>query len=512
MLLTIPQAADGCERNGNTASCNLNDPASEFALDLICTIEDPGQNQPATADCQIEDLPPEFLTISCTDNADGTGDCSLTSRADSIGSTLDDLGQLSPPQIEIGTDILTACVLQGGTQAFQNDCTAILAAVADDDGQAVKNSLDAITPLDADQALDNSRFMLQMPVDQIHRRLSRLRHGAAPVDVSSLRLYDGRQWVKAGEQLAANHDTQIDSLADDQMNPLGRLGVFIDGMLLDSDQEAGKNEGTVDSGTNMLTAGIDYRFSDEFITGMAYSAAYSETDYGEDRGSLDTTSYLLLLYTSYIKGNFHIDAAAGFGGDSHEQTRRLICTSGCTHSFEQTAESDFNGDQIIASLQAGYEWLVNNFSITPYIGLTSLQLAVDGYREVMSEPDAPGAGFALQMEKQDQDLLTATLGTQVRYASSQDWGVFLPYLDMQMLSELETDPTVVSGSFIGNVATDSNFELVGNEIDDNYFKIGLGSSFQFKNGNAAFIDLKTTLGHDEIDATQISLGWRWEME
>lgn len=494
-----------CNREGNIANCTINE------LDLICVIEDDAEGQPKTASCRINGggLPETAFAVDCAQNPDDSGACSLRSSGEAIR---DALGFIDNPQFKrVGENLLLGCVRRGGTEAFQKACDPVLAALSDGNEAGVLATLDAITPLNGDNVVDSSRFTLNSQLGHASQRLSRLRAGAEGVDLGGLQFFDGQQWLRAGDLLASTQTMMNDASTESWVSDdYGRLGFFIDGAIITSEQDGTLDENDAEADAQILTLGADYHFGEHFIGGLAFSAGFSSADYGSNRGELDTTSFLLMAYSSYYRGQWYVDATLALGGDSYEQQRQLSCDSSCAQAFNQTAEAEFNGNQIAFTLGTGYEWAIGSFSLAPYVQLASATLDVDGYRESMSNPDGAGAGFALDIGDQEKDLLTLSVGSQFRYVFSQDWGLIIPHLGLEYLTELEDDDSVVSGSFVGNIARDEEFTLTTNALDDSYFSISAGVSFQFRY-SAAFIDIKSWQDNDEVDLLQFTVGWRWEL-
>ncbi len=493
-----------CQRVGDIANCTINE------LDLICEIEDDNEGQPKTASCRINGggLPPTAFAVDCEQNIDNTGECELRSDGAAIR---DALGFIDNPQLKrVGENLLLGCVRRGGTAAFQRACDPLLAALSDGNEEGVAATLEAITPLNADNAVDSSRFTLSSQLGHASARLSRLRAGAEGIDISGLQFFDGQQWLRAGDQLANTDTMMTDASTESWIGDFaGSLGFFIDGAIIASEQDGTQAENDAEANAQIITLGADYHFSENLIGGLAFSAGFSSTDFGGNRGGLDTTSFLLMGYSSYYVGPWYVDATLALGGDNYDQQRRLSCDNRCVQAFNQSAEAEFNGKQLAVTVGTGYEWVLRGFSLAPYVQLSGARLDVDGYRETPGN-DGPGAGYALDIGDQAKDLLTVSLGSRVRYVFSQSWGVIIPHLGLEYVTELEADDNVVNGSFVGNIARDEQFTLTTTPLDDTYYTISAGVAFQFSYG-AGFVDIKSWQDNDEVDLLQFSVGWRWEL-
>ena len=493
-----------CERIGDIANCTINE------LDLICEIEDGNEGQPNTAECRINGggLPTAAFSVDCDQNIDDSGSCALRSSGTAIR---DALGFIDNPQLKsVGENLLLGCVRRGGTAAFQRACDPLLAALSDGNEEGVAATLAAITPLNADNAVDSSRFTLHSQLGHASARLARLRAGAEGVDLSGLQFFDGQNWLRAGDLLASTDAMMTDASTETWVGDgSGRFGLFVDGAIIISEQDATLDENDAEANAQIVTLGADYLFGDHLIGGLAFSTGLSSTDYGNSRGALDTTSFLLMAYGSYYSGPWYVDATLALGGDNYDQQRRLSCDSSCVQAFSQTAEAEFNGSQIAVTVGTGYEWALRGFTLAPYVQLAAAALDVDGYREVTSN-DGTGAGYALAISDQDKDLLTLSLGSQIRYVFSQEWGLVIPHLGLEYVTELNDDDSVVNGSFVGNIARNEQFTLTTNPLDDTYYTVSAGASFQFRS-SAGFVDIKSWQDNDEVDLLQFSVGWRWEL-
>jgi len=503
VLASISNANDtgACVRNGNTAQCAVGEQT------LNCTIADDQQS----GSCQLGQLPPEYFSLACS-RAETGGSCSFSSDEAAINASL--TPALGARRAAFATHMLAACALRSGTDAYLRDCDPLLSALANEDFAAVINTLDAIIPVNADITLDNTALQLSMQLDGVRSRLSRLRHGQRGADVAGLMFFDGMQWVSAGTLLASNSDSVSDvspptaGFGDDE-----RLGVFIDGSIGNTERDTTDNEGEAETDLQLLTLGIDYRLSPQWITGLAYSASFSSTDYGSDgagnkRGDLDSNGYLLIGYGTWYRGDAYVEATLAYGANRFDQNRNARCHSACAQVFDQQFEAKFHGSQVAATVGGGYEWRFGEVGITPWLQLASTRLDIDGYRETPDAPDAAGAGYALTIDDMQRDLLTASAGADVRYTLSTAWGVLVPYLTLEWINELDDDNSVVTGRFTGNLASDDGFSLANDEIDTSYAQVGIGTTWQLAGGQGGFFDIKSLQGYDNVDQWQITAGWR----
>lgn len=500
-----------CSVEGNAAQCELprdgNNP-----LIVNCSIDNDPLSAQRSASCQIGGFE-DVVSLDCEQRTDISGKCTVTTSVSNLKNKIENLVPgLNSNSVSVGVNLLTSCALGGGTDAFQRDCEAVLDSVGNGDRDQVQKTLDEITPLNVDNIMDNSRQNVSTKIGHAQERMERVRAGSRGVDLAGLQFFDGQQWLTSGDLLAQNSEVGTDAGSADDQYDYGRLGVFIDGSIVSSEQDATSVEEKSETDTQSLTFGVDYGFTDNFVGGVAFGVGYTETDYGRDRGELESLSLSLIGYGSYYWENFYVDAAVSLGGDDYDQNRKLDCSSGCSSRFVQQAEAEFSGNQLALTVGMGYDWFYRGFNLSPYISVNSVELEIDSYRERMNntDPEDAGSGYALDIGEQQRDMLTITAGSQFRYAFGFNWGVAIPYLNFAWINELEDDASLVNGRFVGNTGNDSNFDILTNDIDDEYFLAAGGAVFQLSEGNAAFIDVFTWQGHDEIDLTGVTAGWRWE--
>lgn len=450
-----------------------------------------------------------LLDIDCDrDFETSAGSCAFSSSASAYVERLATLGV--PRQLSsFAGNLLAGCALHTGTDAFRNDCEYFVAALANGDVQRIADTLATVIPRNVDFAMDSTFRSVGIRLSHVTNRLRRLRHGAQGADVSAIQFFDGQQWLTGGQMVAANSDTMSDASPSDEFS---RLGFFVDGSIVSAEQDASQAENDAELDSQMFTAGIDYRITDALIGGVAFSVATGEADYGGNRGELDDQGFLLLAYGTYYSGAWYVDASIGLGGNEYEQTRFLQCSaSQCGQNINQKASADFSGEQTTFAVGGGYDFSFGALSVSPYAQIASIKMDIDSYRETMSDPNGAGAGYALDIGDQSRDSLTFSIGTQVSYVLSQNWGVFIPHFDLQLYKENEDDALLVSGRFVGNVGVDDSFQLATNEIDTSYYIVGVGGLFQMQSGSTAFIDVKSMQGNDDIDEVQFTAGWRWEL-
>ncbi len=183
------------------------------------------------------------------------------------------------------------------------------------------------------------------------------------------------------------------------------------------------NAGTQRSGlrftTGGVTAGADYRFSDQLTLGIGFGYGRDSTDIGSAGTRSTADSFSAALYGSYRpQPSLFIDGVAGYGSLSFDSRRWVGDESAFAHGKR-------DGHQVFASLSAGYEYRSEAWLVSPYGRLSVSDSTLDPFTET-------GAGFsALKYFGQTVTTVSGTLGLRTEYATSTRWGLFLPFARLE---------------------------------------------------------------------------------
>jgi outer membrane autotransporter protein len=289
----------------------------------------------------------------------------------------------------------------------------------------------------------------------------------------------------------------------------GRLGVFINGNVSLGDRDRTSNQEGFDFQTNGITLGADYRFTDHLVLGAAVGYMNNNTHLDAGGGRLDADGYSLSLYGTFFQDSgLYLDGIASFGSIDYDQ-RRNIRYNIESVSVDQTASSDFDGDQWSASFGGGYSFSRGALAFGPTARIEYVNTDVDAYEETMSNPTADGGGWATRIESQEVDSFTLQLGGDLSYAISRSWGVLLPQVHVEWVHEFDDDAQSVVGHFLLDPSSTA-FSLNTDSPDSDYVNLDLGVSAQFAHGRSAYINYRKLIGYRDLDMDSYSAGVRLE--
>ena len=217
--------------------------------------------------------------------------------------------------------------------------------------------------------------------------------------------------------------------------------------------------------TGGVTAGADYRVSDQFSVGAGFGYGRDSTDIGNAGTKSTGDSYSLALYGSYRpQPSVFVDGVAGFGTLSFD-SRRWVTDS------NDFATGKRNGRQMFASVSAGYEHRDRTWLISPYGRLSVSQSTLDQFSE-------SGAGInALTYFEQTVTTVSGMLGLRAEYTQKTKWGTFLPFARVEYQHDFNGQNN--AGLAYADLASSGPaYYVPGTPFGRDRVQIGLGTKFR----------------------------------
>jgi outer membrane autotransporter protein len=293
--------------------------------------------------------------------------------------------------------------------------------------------------------------------------------------------------------------------------PGGRLGAFINGSYSTGDRDDTVWTNEFDFDTYGLTGGVDYRFTDNLVFGLALSYHDVDADLDEkptvSGGIVDAYGWGGFLYGTWYADRFYVDALAGYAKTDYDTKRDIFIPNNNdpTQNINETAKGSPDSDDYTVGIGAGYTLGSGALSYGPYARLTYYEVDIDDYQEKGAE----ASGLNLKVDGQDWESLTTVLGAQVSYAISQNFGVIVPQGQVGWVHEFENDSEEFTAVYVDD-PRQNELRAETNDPDRDYFEVGLGVSAVFKGGTQAFIYYDTVLGFDDLTDHIVTVGGRME--
>lgn len=312
----------------------------------------------------------------------------------------------------------------------------------------------------------------------------------------------------------------------------GRLGVFLQGSYGSGDKDPTRLEDGYDISSTGVTAGVDYRFTENSVIGFAIGYNKANSDFTKDStgaklgGSFDTDGFTGSLFGSWnaYDGFAYLDLIASYGNVDYDSKRHVVYTvvappgdvNGvilpAVDNVDRIASGNTSGDIWSLGMSTGLNFNVGGLSIGPQIALNYLDLGVDGFTEKgASELD-------LKYGRQTAESFQTQLGLGLTYAISTGAGVFVPYGNAAWINEMINDQNSFRLRYLSDpcarsssgVAQCSYFDVVGDEPDNSFFRWSVGVSAVFANGFAAFVDYTALAGLATVSYGEATIGLRYQ--
>ena len=382
--------------------------------------------------------------------------------------------------------VQTANVLAGGAASSNPESLALTNQQLRDAVQAVGHEEVAINGRSAVEAAGGNAIGI---------RLFALRNGARGFGVADA--------GSAGAKVKTASLRETGGGAADE--PGGRLGGFLNLSHNKGDKATTAREDGFDFDSTGATAGLDYRFSDNFVGGVALTYGKTDANIASALGSANSTSSAASLYASWYQNKWYVDGHLSFSRNRYDTTRNIVVASqSSVAGFNTSALGNTHGNQMAAVLGTGYDIERGSLLITPYGRLGYLKLKIDAYTET-----EPNHGLALDVGSQTLKSLQSALGLKIALTSSTAMGVIVPFASIEWNHEFDNDTRSLTAKYTSD-PFNNFFAIPTDNPDRNYATLSIGASAQFRNGFSAFATLSTVEGLKDVKNRGIVVGLRKE--
>lgn len=389
-------------------------------------------------------------------------------------------------------------------------CTALASASAANP-VAVGEALSAMLPDVAQTQADAGKAATGAQFENLNGRIVQLRSGAPLAKVSfaglSLAMSGGR--VPLADLGAALLNLQAqDAPVDDAGSGFEKWGFFFSGNIGRGEFDQTSLTPDYDFDIDGLTAGVDYRYSDRLVFGAALGYTRQDTNLSGGEGSVDTQGLSLSAYSTwYSERDWYVDSVLSFGSNDYEHERSIVYVLPGS-VVNQVATADSDGTDLSATVTFGKDFAKQAWTFGVYGRAAYNRLAFDEFEEEV-DSTINGNGLALRIDSRDVTGLSTTLGGKASYAWSVNWGVLVPQLEVEWLHDFRSDAEAFRGFFVDD-PTGTPILVLGDDLDSDYFRVGLGMSMVLTQGRSGFVTYERILARSGISQEMLTLGFRME--
>ncbi|MEQ1638507.1 MAG: autotransporter outer membrane beta-barrel domain-containing protein [Methylococcales bacterium] len=418
-----------------------------------------------------------------------------------------DLGRLgvadtTPNETAVGNNISAVCPgAEQGTD-FKTRCDNLIRSTRTETPITGQQLTDVLGKVTSEQTAAQNTQSLEMNnnhMSTLSNRISAIRNGrvSGGLQLSGL-MFDSNGSVT---QLAKLNRTANKAAAGD--SDFDRLGIFVNGNIGFGDRRLTNNEAGYNQDTHGATAGIDYRFTDHFLLGTAFSYNNARTGYVNDLGKMDTDSFSGAIYGSFFTDNgFFVDGI--FSGSHADYASSRHIQYQVPEVINTFATGKNQGDEFNVAMTSGFNFNMGGLTLTPQVRVDYTSTHVDALNE------QGGAGWALHVDQQSFESLQTAAGLQLAYAVNLPWAVIIPTARAEYIHEFQNDSRNIRAFYLGD-PSQTRFNILTDTPDRDFIVASAGLSAQFAHGISAFVNYDTVQAHSYINNHNFSGGVRMEL-
>lgn len=235
----------------------------------------------------------------------------------------------------------------------------------------------------------------------------------------------------------------------------------------------------VDFDFNSIEIGFDTPVTNTMTLGVSFG--YTKGDSDLVSGSADTDSYKLGLYATYMH-------EAGSFLDAMLKVGRIDASYDLNNGVTESGDYMYTG--VIAGIETGHRWTLNQFYVEPQIQLTYSYLQAETYSTAIRTVDFDST-----------KSLIGRIGFMTGMNFAQDKGS--AYLKASYNHDFLGDMTGRFYSATHNIS-------FSEELDQNWGEVSLGASYSMTDSLNGFVDVSRTFGGDIDQKWRVNLGARYQ--
>jgi len=290
-----------------------------------------------------------------------------------------------------------------------------------------------------------------------------------------------------------------------------RFSVFVNGVGGFGDTGSSSRENAADFYSAGVVLGMDYRFTNNFVSGLAFGYSHLGSDFQNNinvsGGGIDADIYNLSLFASYDLDDFYVDGNFTYGWSDYDVTRAVVVLSNnstSTGGANRIATSNPNGEQYSVGLGLGYNYQYDAFNLNPYARVDYYHGKIDSYSET-------GAfGLNLAVDEQNFDSLQSLLGIQLSYVFSHSFGVLIPQFNVGWHHEFLNKSRAINARYTADF-NNTILTATTDNPDRDYATLGFGFSNVFQGGTQLFFNYQALLGYNNVNSNGFTAGVRIEI-
>lgn len=348
-------------------------------------------------------------------------------------------------------------------------------------------------------------------------RLGALRMGARGFSVNASQFGPDAQLYAQNGESASGGSAGVD-------DGYSRWGGFVNYVFGAGRKDPTSLEDAFDFDGTAVNFGIDYRINNTWIAGFICGITEQEIDFNSNLSIVDggilSDGFSFIPFVAYNNGGFFFSGSLSFQQLSFDTTRDISYPSLNINvsSVNTTTVSSTDASVFSYFGEIGYTWRWNQFSVEAFANADMSTIDIDGFVENDLNNDA----FDLVVSNQSLDQSELTVGAKFQTVLTPSFGVFIPYFNLELINQTETDASLVNSRFASAISTQNTFNVPTDELDSSYSVYTLGVSAVLRGGERrsdggpvtggiqGFVQYKLIQGLENYAIDGVAFGFRYE--
>lgn len=302
--------------------------------------------------------------------------------------------------------------------------------------------------------------------------------------------------LSVAQRQSENLETRLIALRNNQETKTNqRVGVFINGDLNFGNQDTIAAKPGYDFANTGVTAGIDYRVTNNATLGVAVGYTANNTNLNNNLGKIQVDSYGVSAYGSFVEKNFYADGVVSYGSNNFNIRRKIAFDN-------RTATANPDGNQFSVAATTGYNLKAGNAAFGPTVGVRYSHANIDSY----TEKDAGSLNMVVKDQKAESVVLS--LGAEASYRIKAGDGAVIPYVRATYEHEFAND----SREIITEMASQPGIPMRVNteNSDRDYVKLRAGVQAIVSENVSGTLDYQTIIGRKDYNDQAVKAEIRYQ--
>ena len=240
-----------------------------------------------------------------------------------------------------------------------------------------------------------------------------------------------------------------------------------------------------------VTVGADYWLNPRLLAGGGFNYTNFDGTY-DDGGGFDKDIFTPLLYATFLPfERAFVNGVLGYSRNENTNNRKVVTPLGGEPPFTGRTSADYDENQYTATLLAGYDHPIDNFTIGARLGFTY------GYSQVGSFKEKGNTGLELRYSGLNQTSVQTSLGAAATVAIAIPYGVLLPQASVAWVHEYANDARHIDARFV-DAPGSPKFTFQREPPARDWANIALGVSASLVNGMQPFLQFQTVQGNENF--------------